>query len=316
MSKVLVTGASGFLGRQCLPILAAKGYDVYAVSRRRIEAPLPGVLWHELDLLEAGAPREIMDRVQPDYLLHLAWYAAPGKYWEARENVEWVRASIELLSAFTANNGKRVVAAGSCAEYALNPGECLEANTLLLPSTLYGTCKHAFGSILESLGRQSGLSAAWGRIFFLYGPHEHPSRLIAYVVQSLLHAEPALCSDGKQVLDFLHVEDAASAFVALLESEVQGPVNVASGRPIMVRELLQEIGKQTDRAELIRLGARESSSQVSNIWANVEKLTNEINWKPRYDLASGIQQTIEWWRNSEGLRAIEPVWEASQRSRK
>ncbi|HET6145681.1 MAG TPA: NAD(P)-dependent oxidoreductase [Candidatus Acidoferrales bacterium] len=314
MSSVLVTGASGFLGRQCLPILVAKGYDVHALSRRRIEAPLPGVAWHELDLLAAGAPREIMNRVQPERLLHLAWYAAPGKYWEARENMEWVRASIELLSAFIENNGKRVVAAGSCAEYALNPGECFEEKTLLLPTTLYGTCKHAFGSILESVSRQEKLSAAWGRIFFLYGPHEHASRLVAHVVQSLLHGEPALCSDGKQVLDFLHVEDAASAFVALLENEIQGPVNVASGRPIMVRDLLQEVGKQTERAELIRLGARESSSQVSNIWANVGKLTSETKWKPRYDLASGIQQTIEWWRNSEGLREIEPAGEARQPS--
>jgi nucleoside-diphosphate-sugar epimerase len=314
MSKVLVTGASGFLGRQCLPILVAKGYDVHAVSRRRIEAPLPGVSWHELDLLGAGAPCEIIHQVQPDFLLHLAWYAAPGKYWEARENIEWVRASIDLLSAFTANHGKRVVAAGSCAEYALNPGECLEEKTLLLPSTLYGTCKHAFGSILESFSRQPDLSAAWGRIFFLYGPHEHPSRLIAHVVQSLLRGEPALCSDGKQVLDFLHVEDAASAFVVLLENKIQGPVNVASGRPIMVRDLLQEIGKQMERAELIRLGARESSSKVSNIWANVERLTKETSWKPRYDLASGIQQTIEWWRNSAGLREIEPTREASQHS--
>jgi nucleoside-diphosphate-sugar epimerase len=309
MSKVLVTGASGFIGRQCLPILVAKGYDVQAVSRRRMEKPLQGVAWHELDLLAAGAPREVMDRVQPDCLLHLAWYAAPGKYWGARENVEWVRASIELLSAFTANNGKRVVAAGTCAEYALNPGECIEEKTPLLPSTLYGTCKHAFGSILESVSRQANLSAAWGRIFFLYGPHEHPSRLVAHVVQSLLRGEPALCSDGKQVLDFLHVEDAAAAFVALLENKIQGPVNVASGRPIILSDLLREIGKQTQRAELIRLGARESSSQVSNVWANVEKLTSETNWKPRYDLASGIQQTIEWWRNSEGLREIEPAGE-------
>ena len=141
MSKVLVTGAGGFLGRQCLPILVAKGYDVHAVSRRRIATPLPGVSWHELDLLGAGAPCAIIHQVQPECLLHLAWYAAPGKYWEARENIEWVRASTDLLSAFTANHGKRVVAAGSCAEYALNPGECWEERTLLLPSTLYGNVR-------------------------------------------------------------------------------------------------------------------------------------------------------------------------------
>jgi nucleoside-diphosphate-sugar epimerase len=302
MSSVLVTGASGFIGRQCLPILVAKGYDVHALSRRQLATPLPGVSWHDLDLLRHGTPSEVIHQVQPDFLLHLAWYAVPDKFWEARENIDWVRASLELLSAFAANNGKRVIAAGSCAEYEINPGECLEEKTRLLPATLYGTCKYAFGRILESFSRRTELSSAWGRIFFLYGPCEHPSRLIAYVVQSLLRAEPALCSDGQQLLDYLHVEDAAAAFVALLESKIKGPVNIGSGRPVAVHDLLQEIGIQMGRPELIRLGARESRSAVSRIWANVEKLTKEVGWKPHYDLPSGIQQTIEWWRNSGGLR--------------
>ena len=301
MSTVLVTGASGFIGRHCLPILAAKGYDVHAVSRRKPATTLPGVFWYEADLLSPGAPTEMIRRVGPDFLLHFAWYAVPIKFWEARENMEWVRASLELLSAFAANKGKRAVAAGSCGEYEINSGECVEGKTPLLPATLYGTCKHAFGSVLSSFSRQTGFSSAWGRIFFLYGPHEQPSRLVAYAVQSLLHGEPALCSDGNQILDFLHVEDAASAFVALLESGVQGSVNIASGRPVAVRDLLQEIGAQLGRPELIRLAARESRSEASRIWANTEKLTKEVGWTPHYDLASGIRHTTEWWRNLASL---------------
>jgi nucleoside-diphosphate-sugar epimerase len=312
MSSVLVTGASGFIGRQCLPILVTKGYDVHALSRRQLATPLPGVSWHDLDLLRPGAPSEVIEQVQPEFLLHLAWYAVPGIFRQARENMDWVRASLELLSAFAANNGKRVIAAGSCSEYEINPGECFEEQTPLFPATLYGTCKHAFGRILDSFTRRTDLSSAWGRIFFLYGPYEHPSRLVAYVVQSLLQGKPALCSESKQVLDYLHVEDAASAFVRLLESEIQGPVNIASGRPVVVRDLLQEIGRQLGRPELIRLGARQSTSEDSRIWANVDRLTREVGWKPHYDLASGIEHTIGWWRNSAGLRAGEPSREANQ----
>ena len=312
MNSVLVTGASGFIGRQCLPILVAKGYDVHALSRRQLATPPRGVSWHDLDLLRQGAPTEIIEQVQPDFLLHLAWYAAPGKFWEARENIDWVRASLELLSAFAANKGRRLVAAGSCAEYEINAGECLEQKTPLLPATLYGTCKCAFGRILDCFSRRTELSSAWGRLFFLYGPYEHPSRLISYVVQSLLRGDPALCSDGKQVLDFMHVEDAASAFVALLENKIQGPVNIASGRPVEVRDLLQEIGIQLGRAELIRLGERGAGSEVSWIWANVDRLTREVGWTPHYDRASGIQQTIEWWRNAAALGAEESTGEANQ----
>jgi nucleoside-diphosphate-sugar epimerase len=312
MSGVLLTGASGFIGRQCLPILLAKGYEVHAVSRRQSEGQTHGVMWHDQDLLEPGAPTEIIHQVRPDFLLHLAWYAVPGKFWEARENMEWVRASLELLSAFAAHNGKRVVAAGSCAEYENNAGECLEDKTPLVPATFYGTCKSAFGGLLDAFSRRTELSSAWGRIFFLYGPYEHPSRLIAYVAQSLLRGESALCSDGTQVLDFLHVEDAASAFVALLENTIQGPVNIASGRPVEVRHMLQEIGAQIGRPDLIHLGAREQSLSVSCIWANVGRLTREAGWKPRYDMASGIKQTIEWWRNSAGYGANDPGRQATQ----
>jgi nucleoside-diphosphate-sugar epimerase len=296
MSTVLVTGASGFIGRHCVPILMAKNYEVHAVARRKPATAPTGVTWHETDLLVPGTPTKLIDQVRPESLLHLGWYAAPGKFWEARENTEWVRASLELISAFSAHNGKRVVAAGSCAEYETNCGECVEATTPLLPSTLYGTCKHGLGSILDSFSKQTGFSSAWGRVFFLYGPHEDPSRLVAYVVRSLLQGEPALCSAGNQVLDFLHVQDVASAFVALLESEVKGPINIASGRPVAVRDLLHKIGEQLGRPELIHLGAREASPGTSRIWANTEKLAKEVGWTPRYNLVSGLEQTIEWWR--------------------
>ena len=301
MKRVLVTGASGFLGRHCLPILVAKGYDVHGLSRRPPVTTLPEVSWHQLDLLRPGHPGELFSKVRPNYLLHLAWYAVPGKFWEAQENVEWVRGSLEVLRAFADNGGMRMVAAGSCAEYDCSAGECTEPKTPLRPTTLYGTCKHALERIIHSSSRQTNLSSAWGRIFFLYGPHEHPSRLVAYTVRALLRGEPALCSEGKQILDFMHVADAASAFVALLESEVQGPVNVGSGNPVAVRDVLQEIGQQLGRLALIRFGARSSVSESHRSWANTERLVNEVGWTPQYDLARGIRQTIEWWRDSADI---------------
>jgi nucleoside-diphosphate-sugar epimerase len=299
MIRILVTGASGFIGRQCLPKLVAKGYEVHAVSRQRASVKTsPGVSWHERNLLQPGCPTELISQVRPEYLLHLAWYAVPDKFWEARQNIEWVRASLELFCAFADNAGKRLVAAGSCSEYECGMGECQEDRTPLLPSTLYGTSKHALGSILHPWSRQVGLSSAWGRVFYLYGPYENPSRLVAYVIRTLLHGKLASCSGGTQVLDFIHVEDAASAFIALAESEVQGTVNIGSGIPVAVRDVVQEIGRQLKHLELIQFGARSSGSELRRFWANSEKLAKEVGWTPRYNLASGIEQTIEWWRSS------------------
>ena len=297
MKKVLVTGASGFIGRHCVPLLVSEGYEVHALSRRRpTDWALHNVTWHEVDLLKPGSAAELIGRVRPDSILHLAWYAVPGKFWEARENLDWVRASIELLCAFADSGGKRIVAAGSCAEYDSKSGECLENTTPLLPRTLYGTSKLALERLLFSSGEQTGLSSAWGRIFFLYGPHEHPSRLVAYAIRSLLQGEPALCSEGTQILDFIHVEDAASAFVALLDGEIQGPVNIGSGNPVSLRVVLEEIGRQLGSMELVRFGARAASSDPDRYWANIQRLVNETGWAPHYNLESGIKQTIAWWR--------------------
>jgi nucleoside-diphosphate-sugar epimerase len=299
MKKVLITGASGFVGRNCVPLLVAKGYEVHATTHQRLLKQVsPGICWHEADLLSPGIVANLVHRIQPDALLHLAWYAVPGKFWEARENLDWVRASQELLSAFTENGGKRLVAAGSCAEYDSTAGECVENMTPLLPATLYGKSKHAVEEFIQSSTRKSGPSFAWGRIFFMYGPNEPPTRVVAYVIRCLLQEEPALCSKGTQNLDFLHVEDVASAFIALLESEVQGPVNIGSGEANPLRVVLEEIGRQMQRSELIQFGAHQPEAQPVSYWAKTQRLTKEVGWTPQYNLTSGLAQTINWWRNS------------------
>ena len=99
----------------------------------------------------------------------------------------------------------------------------------------------------ERLGRR-GISFAWGRIFFLHGPGEHPDRLVPSVTRALLAGEPARCTDGRQVRDFLHSSsDAAHAFAALLALRVEGPVNIASGRGCRSRELVGWIGDALGR---------------------------------------------------------------------
>src|SRR5260370_34716314 len=149
-------------------------------------------------------------------------------------------------------------------------------------------------SLLRSFGHESGMSSAWGRIFHLYGPHEHPSRLVSSVIRSLLRGEPVPCSDGRQVLDFLHVADVASAFVALLESNVEGPVNIASGVPVTVRRVVETIAQKIARPDLVRFGARPATPGPSRLVASVRRLDREVGWKPHYALDKGLDQIIEW----------------------
>lgn len=298
MKRVLLTGATGFIGRHCLPILEARGYEVHAVSSRSVPELTSNIRWHQTDLLNPPKVASLMAKVQPTHLLHFAWYTMPGKYWTSVENVPWVQASIGLLHEFVQHDGQRVVMVGSCAEYDWRYGYCSEATTPIAPTTLYGTCKHLLQLVLSATSEQRGLSAAWGRTFFLFGPHEHPDRLVAYVIRSLLRGEPARCSHGRQVRDFLYVQDMADAFVALLDSAVSGPINIASGKPVVLQELIYKIAAKFNRDDLIQLGTVPTSpDEPPLLVADVRRLHEEVGWTPKYDLDTGLEQTIDWWKH-------------------
>ncbi|NJM40383.1 MAG: NAD(P)-dependent oxidoreductase [Anaerolineae bacterium] len=165
MKRVLLTGASGFIGRHAIRPLLDGGYEVHAIARdvESLRAWAPAeVSFHPASLLDAAQTQAIVRAIRPTHLLHLAWYVAHGKFWAAPENLDWVAASLYLLRAFTDAGGQRVVMAGTCAEYdwvgdggvAWN-GVCVEEGTPLKPATLYGASKHALQTLLRAF-RGSG----------------------------------------------------------------------------------------------------------------------------------------------------------------
>ena len=226
--KILITGATGFIGRHCLPLFVEKGYEVHAVSFSENDFSYSDVRWHQVDLLNSQETASLVSSVIATHLLHLAWYTEHKKYWTALENHDWVRASFDLVKAFRSYGGQRAVIAGTCAEYDWGQGRCSEDTTPLLPATLYGACRNELRQKIETFSKESGLSSAWVRIFFVYGPAEHPNRLVSSVIASLLEGKLIPCSEGNQKRDFLYVEDVASAFVALLESDFCGAINIGS----------------------------------------------------------------------------------------
>ena len=190
-----------------------------------------------------------------------------------------------------------MVASGSGYEYDWSYGYCSERLTPTVPDTVYGSCKHALSVLLQSFATSAGLSAAWGRVFFLYGPNEHPQRLVSSVILSLLDDTPAKCSHGRQVRDYLHVQDVADGLVALLDSDVSGAVNVSSGQATTLRDIVLTIGRLLGRPELIQLGAIPArANDAPLVVGDNSRLVGELGWKQKYDLEAGLQQTIEWWK--------------------
>lgn len=298
VSSVLVTGADGFIGRHCLPALREAGYLVHAVSRRRSRGDGDdGVRWHQADLLDLADVRRVVAEAAATHLLHLAWYTEHRQCWSSDENIRWLQASLELVRAFVATGGKRLVGTGSCAEYQLSYGYCSEAVTPLNPDSMYGMTKGALQRIVQKYAANHDISAAWGRVFYTYGPYEHPARLVPSVINSLLDGKEAECTHGNQIRDYLYVEDVAAALTALLDSRLDGPVNIGSGEPLRLKEIVNMIGDMTLRKDLIKLGARPApEDEPPLIVADTRRLRESLGWEPGTSLRDGLQRTIEWWR--------------------
>lgn len=301
LKKVLLTGANGFIGRHAIDCLVRRGYEIHAISSSVHFESMENIYWHNVDLFNSPQIENTFKVVRPTHLLHFAWNVEPKLYRMNADNFRWVGASMEMLSAFQRNGGTRAVFAGTCAEYDWSYGYLSEKLTPCRPNSNYGICKNALNAMTSAFCLSNGISAAWGRIFFLYGPYEAASRLVASTIKSLLQGEQALCAHGEHYRDFLYVEDVADAFCALVDSSVTGPVNIASGEPIKLRELVQMIAKVIGSPELLQIGECGSKSgDPPLLCANVERLSTEVGWKPRFKIKEGIEKTIQWWQNCLG----------------
>jgi nucleoside-diphosphate-sugar epimerase len=306
MKRVIVTGASGFIGRYTLPMLVQSGFEVHAVSRHPDPEPCEGVFWHHLDIMDEQGVDALCSNVQATHLLHLAWYTEHGKFWHADENLDWVVCSLRLLKHFVHHGGQRVLMAGSCAEYDWHGvGLCSENQTPCVPATLYGVSKHALYQVAAAYSARHQVELAWGRVFFLYGPGETGGRFVPSVVNGLLRQETVPCSGGMHVRDFMHVADVAAAFVALLASEMSGAVNIASGESHTLREIGEEMMRQIKGRGAVVFGALpDRQDDPAVLTADVAHLRDGVGWRPVYSLEQGLAETIAWWKqNREGYDA-------------
>lgn len=281
MKKILLTGGSGFIGRHCGPLLDKAGYEI--ISPRH----------SNYDLLNFNDIKTLTTKVKASHLLHFAWDVTPANYWNNMNNYDWLIASMELIKQFHNNGGERVVTAGTCAEYdwSVN-GIYDEYNTPLNPFSRYGQCKKLLYEFLQSYAKDN-LSYAHGRIFYLYGPHEHPTRLIPSAIKAFLNNQEFNTSPGEQIRDYMYVEDVAAAFVKLLDSNVQGAVNIASGTAIPLKEILYITQDLIRKRDLIKLGTLPyNPAEPMKMVPSVERLKKEVGFEARYGLGERMEEMV------------------------
>jgi nucleoside-diphosphate-sugar epimerase len=296
--RVLLTGASGFVGKAALDALAGLGAEVHAVSRTEPQTTEHHA-WHRADLLDSKAAAAVVARVNPEAILHLAWYVEHDAFWNSPINRDWVAASLALARAGAEKGVKRFVGSGTCYEYDWpSDGNCDEFDTPLRVTTLYDECKDLTRREIEKLSAANGFAFAWARLFFLYGEGEDPKRLVPSVARDLAARQVAKCTSGTAVRDFIDVRDAGEALARVTLSKLTGPVNIASGVATQIADVARKLGEISGQPNLINIGALpDRPDEPKRIVANTKRLRDEAGFSSARSLDEGLRDAYAYWRS-------------------
>lgn len=300
--RVLVTGATGLIGRHVVSALVEQGAEVHAAGCSRVPRSNngDGVRWHAANLLDERERAQLLQAARPQTMVHCAWVTEQGAYWTSPKNLDWVAATLSLAKEATEFGLTRFIGVGTCAEYAWGGTELLsEATTPLRPATLYGIAKDATRRVLESYAAASGLSFAWARLAMLYGAGEHHDRFVASLARAFVRGEPARMASGKAIRDIMDARDVGAAIAAVAMSPLTGAVNIGSGEPVSLRHVGEMLARVAGRPDLLRVSAfADRANEPERLVMDVARLVHETGFRPKIELERGLGDALVAWRGS------------------
>lgn len=258
--KIILTGATGFVGRQVTRALSKSDIELRFIVREGKAANFESLdCSHEIveikDLFSQNADWWAQQCKGVHTVVHMAWYVEPGQYLQSPKNFECLSGSLELAKGAAQAGVKRFIGLGTCFEYDLSGG-VLSIETPLKPLTLYADTKAAFFLSLSHWLPMKSIEFAWCRLFYLHGEAEDSRRLVPYLRSKLEKGEHAELTSGKQIRDFLDVVEAGRMIAGIVMGDQLGPINICSGTPITVRQLAEQVADEYGRRDLLVFGAR------------------------------------------------------------
>lgn len=290
-NRILITGASGFIGRYCVETFAKHGWHTVALTRSGTELPFADRTL-ACDVLDDAQIRNVIPECEATHLLHLAWLSDAATRWTSPVNEAWTAASMRLAETFSACGGQHMIFAGSCAEYEWNDTQLIAGHSKINPHTAYGRAKAETGKLLLAAQADLHLKIAHARLFFCYGHGEPSGRLLPDLIQNIEHGQPFPTSKGDQKRDYLYAADIAEAFRLIADAQATGIYNIASGAAIEVRELVETTAELLSRPDIPQFGAlprRNGDPDV--IEADIKPLSG-LGFKPSFDLVAGLKDTF------------------------
>lgn len=288
--KVVLTGAAGFLGKPALQLLLKNEHEVLVLSRQPAIGAVnhPLLHWHVCDLASTNSWQSIVNDFSPDACLHLAWEGIPD--FGLEQSLKNIVMGARLVDLLIQSGCRHIVISGSCWEYGKVSGLVHEGD-VPVNQGVFAASKTSLRCIAESLCLAAGVTLAWGRVFYPYGPNQKEISLVPTVCRAILEGNIPTLKTPEAANDFLYVDDTAEALVLLLEKQAVGIFNIGSGKS-------SSVGLIADT--LLQLAGREAIFHVdkpiaeNGFWADTRKLT-KFGWHPRTSLNEGLRHTLDFF---------------------
>lgn len=290
--RILVTGATGLIGKEVLKPLRERGFTVFATKLpHEIVQPMEGVEWLDCDLFQEHDISYACATARAGYLLNFAW-CTRDDYLSSNMNFDFFTASLHLLKHFHKNGGQRFIGAGTCFEYAFRD-TALTEDAPTAPQTIYAKCKDHLHEMSEIFAMLNDVECGWGRIFFVYGRGEHTKRLGGKLIHNFRAGEPVFIPKIDLIRDYIYTRDIAGAFAAFADSAVIGTVNICTGKAITLRDFAGAFAKELHAESLLRLDPEINIDNQPHLIAGVNRrLREEVGYEIRYDLQTAVREII------------------------
>jgi UDP-glucose 4-epimerase len=294
--RVVITGASGFIGRRLCSELLERGHTIFSIGRTNIFANTEksDLYSHARYLMGDFLPNEVIS-FEPEVLVHLAWDGIPD--FSEEKCTDNLRSQILFFKQVeNFKQLKKIICAGTCREYGLKKGPCIESDSIN-PDNYFSWAKHAIFQYLRILCQQRRLALVWFRIFFVYGPGQRNESLIPTLIRGYaLNQEPDI-KKPSAANDFIYIDDVVNAFISAIENQNNSEIfNLGSGILVRVSKIADMVKRviQYDDLPLKKnpYTRRDDGLENFGMYADISLTSRELAWVPKITLLEGVLRTI------------------------